>query len=247
MSVWLAQHAQALIAALGKLKTNALGGIFNILVMGIALALPAMLYAGLESLSRWSGQHGEDVRVSVFLDTDADAKAFAEVGTKLKSHVNVRSIEPLPKQPALKALEENLGLENVAATLGENPLPDAFIVNANTTDLAQLSALRDEIGGWADVDQVIWDAEWVKKLQAILKAAETAVTLLAALLGFGLLAITFNTVRLQVLTQKTEIEVASLIGATRAFIRRPFLYFGALQGLLAGATGLAIVALAAAL
>lgn len=244
---WLAQHAQALREALGKLMTNPLGSVFNILVMGIALSLPAALYSGLISLQRWSGQHKEQVRLTVFLDDDTGAKAFAEIAAKLKARNEVERIEALPKERALQAMEEKLGLENVAATLGGNPLPDAYVVHASTRDFATLSRLRDDIERWPNVSEVIWDSEWVKKLQAILRFAETGVALLAGLLGFGLLAVTFNTVRLQVLTQKIEIEVASLIGATRAFIRRPFLYFGALQGLLAGFACLGIVALVASL
>jgi cell division transport system permease protein len=245
MSVWLAQHAQALRAAFGKLGANPLGSLFNVLVMGIALSLPASLYTGLASLSRWSGQHQDHVRLSILLDQDAGEKAFSETAAKLKAHRNVQTIEPLPKERALKAMEEKLGLDNVARALGQNPLPDAFVVHAETHDFAALSAMRDEISEWPNVSEVIWDSEWVKKLQGILSFAETAVWILAALLGFGLLAVTFNTVRLQVLTQKVEIEVASLIGATRAFIRRPFLYFGALQGLFAGLACLGIVALIA--
>lgn len=248
MSGWLAQHAQALREAFGKLKTNPLGSLFNILVMGIALSLPAALYAGLASLQRWSGQHEKQVRLTVFLTEDAGEKAFSEMAAKLTARNEVEKVEALPKERALKAMEEKLGLENVAATLGRNPLPDAYVVHARSTrDFAALSRLRVDIEGWPNVSEVIWDSEWVKRLQAILRFGETAVWVLAGLLGFGLLAVTFNTVRLQVLTQKVEIEVASLIGATRAFIRRPFLYFGALQGLFGGFACLGIVALICAL
>lgn len=242
MNTWLAQHALALRAALGKLAANPLASVFSILVMGIALSLPAALYLGVASLNRWSGNQEEQVRLSVFLDAEAADRAFSETGNRLKAHPGIQKIEPLPKDRALREMEARLGMENVATALGVNPLPNAFIVHPRTRDWAALSNLRDEIGAWPEVSEVIWDSEWVRKLQAILGLLKNGVWMLAALLGFALLAITFNTVRLQVLTQKVEIEVTSLIGATRAFIRRPFLYFGALQGLLAGFACLGVVA-----
>ena len=65
--------------------------------------------------------------------------------------------------------------------------------------------------------------------------------MLTALLALGLVAVTFNTIRLQILTQRTEIEVSRLIGATDAFIRRPFYYLGLLQGFAGGVVALAIL------
>lgn len=234
MKAWLAEHAHALRAAWAKLRVNPLGNLFNVLAIAIALSLPATLYAGLVSLGQWSAQRDDRPRFSVFVAQDASEKASSEIATKLKAHREIAAVEALPKERALKVLEEKLGLGNVAAALGENPLPDAFVAHAKSSDIEVLSSLRDEIARWPGVSEVLWDAEWVKKLQAIVRLGEFAVGVLAVLLGFGVLAVTFNTVRLQVMTQESEIEVAGLIGATRAYIRRPFLYFGALQGLVAG-------------
>jgi cell division transport system permease protein len=91
------------------------------------------------------------------------------------------------------------------------------------------------------------DAVWARRLAAAAAIVELGVALLAALLGAGLVAVTFNTIRLQILTQRAEIEVSKLIGATDAFIRRPFYYLGLLQGLLGGAVALALIAVALAL
>lgn len=242
MTTWLAQHLYALIAALAKLKGNPIGSIFNMLAMGIALALPAVLYAALLSIENWSGERRDRPQLSILLEKEAGDRAFDELAARLKAHPEIYRVEPRPRDAALKMLEEKLELENIAATIGENPLPHAFVVQTKSDDVAVLAQVRDEIVGWPAVSEVIWDAEWMRKLQALVRFGESAVAILAGLLAFGVLAITFNTVRLHVLTQRTEIEVASLIGATRAFIRRPFLYFGALQGLLGALACGAIVA-----
>ncbi|MFM2396767.1 MAG: hypothetical protein RLZZ144_17, partial [Pseudomonadota bacterium] len=108
-------------------------------------------------------------------------------------------------------------------------------------DSSKLELLRDDLKSWSKFEHVQLDSVWAKKLEAILKFVRQAVWILAMLLSFALIAITFNTIRLQILTKRDEIEVSKLIGASNAFIRRPFLYFGLLQGLLGGAAAWLIV------
>ena len=91
------------------------------------------------------------------------------------------------------------------------------------------------------------DSAWVRRMDTLLRLGRTMVTVLAILLGFGLVAVTFNTIRLQILTQRDEIEVSRLIGATDAYIRRPFFYLGSLLGVLGGAAALLIVLAALAI
>ncbi|RZA15944.1 MAG: FtsX-like permease family protein, partial [Proteobacteria bacterium] len=88
------------------------------------------------------------------------------------------------------------------------------------------------------------DSAWVKRLAALLGILRLALLLLAGTLGIVVIAVVFNTIRLQVLTQKEEISVSQLLGATNDFIHRPFFYTGALLGLCAGGVALGVVALA---
>jgi cell division transport system permease protein len=90
------------------------------------------------------------------------------------------------------------------------------------------------VRAWPKVSHVQLDTAWAQRLEAGLKVAQVAIALLAALFAFALVAVTFNTIRLQILTRREEIEVSKLIGATDPFIRRPFLYFGTLQGVAGG-------------
>jgi cell division transport system permease protein len=88
------------------------------------------------------------------------------------------------------------------------------------------------------------DSAWVQRVAGLLRVGRTAVVLMATLLSFALVAVTFNTIRLQILTQRDEIEVSKLIGATNTYIRRPFFYLGALQGTLGAVMAWGIVELA---
>jgi len=120
--------------------------------------------------------------------------------------------------------------------------PDAFVVQPRDAAPRALEQLRDELRGWPKVAHVQLDAIWARRLEAGLRLARLAVWLLATLFAFALVAVTFNTIRLQILTRREEIEVAKLIGATDPFIRRPLLYFGTVQGLAGGLAAWAIVA-----
>jgi cell division transport system permease protein len=132
-------------------------------------------------------------------------------------------------------------MAEIVASLPRNPLPDAFIVEPTNTEPEALEILRKEIAGWPKVAHVQLDSAWVKRFDAFLRLGKLALWMLAGLFAAGLVAVTFNTIRLQVMAQSAEIEVARMIGATDGFIRRPFYYFGALQGALGGLLAAALV------
>ena len=129
-------------------------------------------------------------------------------------------------------------------SLEQNPLPDAFVINARSLSPEALEALRAELREVARRSNMCkLTRPGPRRLDALLKLGELAVLMLAALLSFALVAVTFNTIRLQILTMRDEIEVSKLIGATTGFIRRPFLYFGAIQGMVGGAAAWLIISL----
>ena len=135
-------------------------------------------------------------------------------------------------------------MSDVLAELEGNPLPDAFVVTASSGDPSALEELRKDVAAWPEVDHVQLDSDWARKLDAALRIGQLLVLLLGIMLAIALIAITFNTIRLQILTRRDEIEVSKLIGATNPFIRRPFLYFGSVQGLAGGAGAWLVVTVA---
>jgi cell division transport system permease protein len=182
--------------------------------------------------------------VSIFMAIDASTADVANVEQRLKANPEIGRVEFISREQALARLKRSAGLSDVLANLGRNPLPDAFVVTARSNDPAMLEALHDQARKWPKVEHVQLDAEWARRLDAALNVGRVLVTVLGVLLAVALVAVTFNTIRLQILTRRDEIEVSKLICATNPFIRRPFLYFGALQGLAGGGAALAIVALA---
>jgi len=234
MSAWLRQHAQAFAQGLRKLS------LLNALVIGVALSLPAAGYALLESLRPAGARLALEPRISLFLAPQAQRADAEALGTRLRADRRIDSVRFVPREQALKDMSEVQGLSEVIAALGRNPLPDAFVVTSRQ-DIA------GELGKLPGVAHVQADAVWARRLAAAGAIAEVALGVLAALLGAALIAVTFNTIRLQILTQRDEIEVSKLLGATDAFIGRPFYYLGLLQGVVGGGLALAIVAAALAL
>lgn len=234
MTAWLRQHAQAFSAGIRKLS------VLNALVIGIALALPAGGYALIESLRPAGASLALEPRISLFLAPQAKRAEAEALGARLRADRRIASVRFVPREEALKEMSSVQGLAEVIGALARNPLPDAFVVTSREDIAGELAKLPG-------VTHVQADAVWARRLAAAAAIAQLGVALLATLLGAALVAVTFNTIRLQILTQRDEIEVAKLLGATDAFIGRPFYYLGFLQGTVGGLLALAIVAAALAL
>lgn len=241
MRTWLAHQVRALASVARKLAGSPLASLFNVIVVGIALALPVGLYVGLSNVQTAARAAAPEPQLTVFLALDAPRAQVRDIDTRLRQHDGVAKLRFIPRDQALQALEQASGMAGVAEGLGQNPLPDAFVVDTRDASPAALQRLRTEFSAWPGVAHVQLDTEWAQRLDALVKLGRAALLVLATALAFALVAITFNTIRLQVLTQREEIEVATLIGATDGFIRRPFLYFGAALGVLGGVAACALV------
>ena len=232
MIAWLSINFHVLVSTLKKLAKSPFSSFFSICVMGLALSLPAGIYVLVENLESLSKTFTTPPQISLFLERDASRSEVAEIGERLKRDSMVDHFRFVSKEDAMKAFQKDEEFSDVASSLNRNPLPDAYVVYAAKS--GDLEAMRSQMKAWPRVEHVQLDSDWAKKLESILKLGHVSAAILAVLLGLALVFVTFNTIRLQILTQKDEIEVAKLIGATNTFIRRPFLYLGALQGLAGG-------------
>jgi len=239
----LVQHIGILRTALRRIFSSRLGGFFNILVIGIALSLPAGMYLLLQNLQGLVTQLSGTPQISLFLSLDAKTDDIDKLRRQLAQHPDIARVEFVARADALEQLKQSTGLADVIGGLQQNPLPDAFVIYPKPGEAQTLEALRNELAKLPRVEQAQLDSAWAYKLEALLKFGRIVALILAGLLSLALVAITFNTIRLQILTQSSEIEVAKLIGATNGFIRRPFLYFGAAQGLLGGIMAWLIITL----
>jgi len=242
MNAWMRQHRQALWRAAGKLAAQRTASLLNALVIGIALALPVGGYVLLANLQSLASRSTLEPEISVFLDQGAKPADAGALAARLRADARIAAVRFVPRAEALEALKRTQGFAEIVAALDANPLPDAFVLRVRDTAPASLDALATELRGVAGIAHVQTDAAWARRLDALLGIGRAGILLLTALLATGLLAVTFNSIRLQILTQREEIEVSRLLGATDGFIQRPFYYLGALQGLAGGAIAIAAVA-----
>jgi cell division transport system permease protein len=250
MTNWFRQHGFALSAALVHLRRSPGGFLFNILVVAIALALPFAGVTLLDNVRPMSETLSVDPEISVFLRQDTPREQAEAMAVSLRQLVKDKQAKIVftAREKALDNLKSKNGLADVLTTLGENPLPDSYVLKLDAFRNAQaggdVDQLAQQIRALPGVDTVQVDSAWVKRLAALLNVLRLALLLLAVTLGTVVVAVVFNTIRLQVMTQRDEILVSKLIGATDTFIHRPFYYTGALLGLCAGGVALGAVALA---
>jgi cell division transport system permease protein len=249
MKSWLRQHRFAMGAALGHIFKAPGSFLFNVLVVAMALTLPFAGLTLLENIRPMSQQLSVDPEISLFVTpatTRADAQALEPAMRAILGR-HKANIVFVAREDALASLKAKSGLSDVLGTLGENPLPDGYVLKLDSfnsaADASVVDAIAAQLRALPGVDTVQVDSAWVKRLAALLGVLRLVLLLLAATLGMVVIAVVFNTIRLQVLTQRDEIAVSKLIGATDNFIHRPFYYTGVMLGLCAGGVALGAVAL----
>jgi cell division transport system permease protein len=252
MITWIRQHWFALGHALHHLIKPKSGFLLNVLVVAIALALPFAGLTVLENIRPVSEQLAVEPELSVFLAVDTPRDKATALGSQIRRVVQNAGtsgrLEFVSRENALKSLTSRSGLGDAVTALGSNPLPDAYVLKLaafdDASDARRIDTIAAQLQKLPGVEHVQVDSAWVKRLAALLHVLRVALAFLAATLGVVVIAVVFNTIRLQVMNQREEIEVARLVGATDRFIYRPFYYTGALLGLCAGLLALGAVAAA---
>lgn len=231
MRIWIAHHLDAARRALRKLAVAPINSLLYLLAIGVTLALPAVGYMLLMNASRLTASTPSVPQISIFLTSKADPGAATKIAGQLRNHTGVKNHQFLSREETLTRMKGNPELHDVIDALSSNPFPDAFVVTAADDSHSAMEKLANEFRQWPNIDHVQLDSIWVRRLDALLDIARTTVSLIGALLGAGLVAISFSIIRMQILTHRAEIEVSQLLGATDGYIRRPFLYYGVLLGL----------------
>jgi cell division transport system permease protein len=248
IQAYFARHAQTLVGSLGRVVHHPFATLMTMGVVAVALALPLFLNLLLMNVRTATGNWNDAFDLSVYMDKKAGAARTAALGKQLRQRDDVASVRVVTADQALAEFRSASGFGNALDALTDNPLPDTLIVTP-TLDKSTPSgtdALKAAIGVMPDVKTVQLDTEWVKRLHGMLDILRRVVLLTGALLGAGVVLIVGNTIRLDILNRRAEIEVMKLVGATDGFARRPFLYSGIWYGLGGGLIALLLVGAAVA-
>lgn len=240
------KRGYALAQSLRQLKRHKFASLITLLVLGITLALPVMLLFASGALQQLSSRSLDGESLTAYLQdsvSDLDGVALAE---QWASQEGIRSTRYISREEALSLFQQNSDISAAIDALGTNPLPGAIMVfpDSNTLRSGRIDALAKELQRLDAVERVQFDLRWVKRLQAIVSLIQLVGSLLAGFLILTALLVIGNTIRLELLRRRSEMEVASLLGAGSYFMNRPILYIGALYGLLGGVVACIIAVLA---
>jgi cell division transport system permease protein len=245
---YFSRHAQTLIGSLGRIIQQPFATLMTMGVVAVALALPLFLNLLLQNVGSASSDWNDAFDLSVYMDKKAGASRTTLLAKQLQQRDDVAAVRVITADQALVEFRKNSGFGSALDALNDNPLPDTLIV---TPTLAASTprgtdGLKRAISDMQNVQTVQLDTEWVKRLHAMLAILRKVVWLTGGLLGLGVVLIVGNTIRLDILNRRAEIEVMKLVGASDGFARRPFLYSGVWYGLGGGIMALLLVAVAEA-
>ena len=244
--VALSRHLQALLGALGRLARTPLSTFLTLLVIALALALPASLRLFVTNAQAATGNFGNAIDLSVYFKTDVPLAKAQQLAAAARARADVAQVTLISADKGLEDFRSYSGFGEALAALKENPLPHVLHVRPRdaASSAAALETLRGYFTAWPEVELVQVDSQWVLRFNAILEVLRQLLLMAAALLGVGVLAVIGNTIRLEIAGRRAEIEVIKLVGGSNSFVRRPFLYTGLLYGLGGALLAWGIVALA---
>jgi cell division transport system permease protein len=233
---YLVHHLRVFVASLGHLSRAPVATLMTSAVIAIALALPTGMFVVIENVGVLSHSWDGSTQISLYLHKAVSTQQAQGLADRLKLHRDINAVSMVDKEDGLKQFTALSGFGDALKYLDENPLPTVLIVqpHIDASRPEAVNALVQELQDERLVDMAQLDMEWVKRLYTLLELAQRAVWIIGGLLALAVLLIIGNTIRLDIENRRAEIEVSKLIGASNAFIRRPFLYTGLWYGLLGG-------------
>lgn len=241
LSAWLRAHRAAIAATLQQFARQPLAQGLTIAVLAVTLALPIGLYVVLANVARLTeAWDTNQTRMSVFLKTNVDDAQARRLAASLGGSAGIANVRVITRAEALDEYRAYSGFNEAIDAIGGNPLPAVLVIDP--AEGADLQAIVGRLRSHPEVDTLKFDMEWVQRLQAMTALGQRAVRVIAGVLAVAVLLIAGNAIRVAVAQRREEIEVYKLVGATDAYIRRPFLYTGWLYGALAGLLACGMVA-----
>lgn len=235
---YLRLHQATLTASFLRLLAYPLASVMTVMVVAIALSLPGGLYVVLKNVQSVTDQWEQQSVITLYLfPTLEDTQALA-LSHRISAQADVASVEYISKEEGLRYFEQSSGYQQILSSLPENPLPIVLRVipkeAVEIDTLPKLQALRDQLANQNEVEYAELDAQWLQRLANILSFGQRLVYGLSVLLVVAVFLIVGNTIRMAVESRRDEVLVMKLVGATDAYIRRPFLYMGFWFGILGG-------------
>lgn len=241
----LGHHKDAISYSLSQLWHSPLSTWITLAAIAIALSLPASMHLFLKNLKSLTDDKSEVPTISLFLKMHISEQQARDRGELLEELPEIDKVVLKLRDEAWEKMTKDKGLPDVDKTLDKNPLPHVLVITPHIKLIGEsglnIKKLAKKLRGYPESHEIVMDLEWVLRLQKILQISERAILIISILLALTVLLVIGNTIRLNIENRKEEIEVTKLIGATSAYIQRPFLYTGFWYGLFGGVISLVLV------
>lgn len=238
---WRQHHRDSLADSLLRIRQSRASSAMTILVIAIALALPAglsVLLDNAQSITRgWDG----NAHLSVFMDMDVDQQQQRELADDWAAQDGIERTQVITRQQALTEFKALSGFGDVLEALPDNPLPPLVVVYPGSTDPVTLKNLENQLADAPGVDLVQLDVEWVRRLHSLIELGQRLISALTLALAAAVVLVVVNTIRLSIESRREEIVVVKIVGGTDGFVRRPFLYTGFCYGFAGGLLAVILV------
>ncbi len=231
--LWAEHHLESLTTSFNRYRSNPISYGFTVAMIAIALSIPMGIYIFFSSAQQLTQQWDGDKQITIFLNDDITLSQAQSLAKELKNTANVLDTRVLDKQQALTDFKQQMGLNSLSSDLPDNPLPHLIIIDPQLalSDINSLKELEAELNNTPQVQLVQFDLIWFQRLQAILDMVKQIQWLVSIVLLLAIALIIANVIRWEVSARHSEIEIIKLVGASDAYVRRPFLYSGLWLGI----------------
>ncbi|WP_277074583.1 permease-like cell division protein FtsX [Simonsiella muelleri] len=240
MNYYLSLHVESAKRAAGYFFRQPVGTLLILAMLAMAMTLPLTLYLGVQSSQNVLNKLSETPKITVYLEpaaTETDVDALKKMFTEDK---RIKQATFISKEDGLEEMKNALDSQDIVSMLDDNPLPDSFVITPVSNAPDAVTTLKTEVEQFPMVESSQMDSEWMKTLYQVNDFVQKVFWFLAITLSLAFVLVAHNTIRLQILTHKEEIEITKLLGAPSSFVRRPFLYQAAWQSVLSAAISLGL-------
>ena len=240
MNYYLSLHVESAKRAAGYFFRQPIGTLLILAMLAMAMTLPLTLYLGVQSSQNVLNKLSETPKITVYLEpaaTETDVDALKKMFTEDK---RIKQATFISKEDGLEEMKNALDSQDIVSMLDDNPLPDSFVITPVSNAPDAVTTLKTEVEQFPMVESSQMDSEWMKTLYQVNDFVQKVFWFLAITLSLAFVLVAHNTIRLQILTHKDEIEITKLLGAPSSFVRRPFLYQAAWQSVLSAAISLGL-------
>ena len=243
MKHYLSLHLESARNAARHFIRQPFATLLILLMLAIAMTLPLALYLGVQSGQAVLGKLNEAPQITLYMELSADEVDNEAVKTLLAEDARISKSEFVGKQKGLQELQQSMGAQDLVSMLDDNPLPDVFIVTPDAgTAPEAMQVLQHDLSQLPMVETARLDTEWMQTLYQINAFLHRIFWFLAITLSVAFVLVAHNTIRLQILSRKEEIEITKLLGAPASFIRCLFLYQSVFYSLLSAAISIGLCA-----